>query len=116
MRKAVATIVSLALLGALAGESAAQGLTTDALMGRWCTEGGAYVFTPTTLTVLRADGGKTVDPIASIDIQGADIVVNWRTTRGGKTTFSKFADDRMEQLSATFDDGSKSKARAFHRC
>lgn len=115
MRKAVATIVSLAMLGALSGESDAQVLTTETLMGRWCTEGGAYLFTPTTLTVLRADGGKTVNPIASIDVQGTDIVVNWRG-KGGKTTFSNFAKDKMMQLPATFEDGSKSKGRAFHRC
>ena len=64
MRKAVATIVSLlavsaAMLGALASEGAAQELTNDSLMGRWCTEGGAYLVTPTTLTVLRTDGSKS---------------------------------------------------------
>jgi hypothetical protein len=117
MRNAVVTTMSLALLGALpAGEGAAQELKSDSLMGRWCTDGGAYVFTPTALTVMRADGSKTVNPIASIDIQGANIVVNWRTKKGGKTTFGNFAKDGMRQLPATFDDGSKSKDRAFHRC
>jgi hypothetical protein len=120
MRKARATTISLvgislALFGVLPGEGAAQELTNDSLMGRWCTEGGAYVFTPTALTVLRTDGGKIVNHIASIDIQGASIVVKWQG-KGGKTTFSKFEKDRMTQLPATFEDGSKSKPRAFHRC
>jgi len=77
--------------------------------------GGAYLVTPTTLTVLRTDGTKTEYHITSMDIQGANIVVNWRG-KNGKTTFSKFEKDRMEQLPARFDDGSKSKGRAFHRC
>ena len=116
MRNAAVMVMSLALLGALpSGEGAAQELKSDALMGRWCTEGGAYLVTPTMLTVLRTDGTKTVIHITSIDIQGANIVVNWQG-KHGKTTFSKFAKDRMEQLPATFDDGSKSKGRAFHRC
>jgi hypothetical protein len=116
MRNAAVMMMSLALLGASAGGGAAQELKSDALMGRWCTEGGAYVFTPASLTVLRTDGGKLVDPIASIDIEGTTIVVSWKTRKGGKTTFGKFAKDRMEQLPATYDDGSKSKGRAFHRC
>ena len=115
MRRSV-VVVSLALLGASADESAAQELKKDALMGRWCTEGGAYLFTPAELTVLRTDGGKTVDPIASIDIQGTSIVVSWKTRKGGKTTFGNFAKGRMEQLPATYDDGSKSKGRSLHRC
>jgi hypothetical protein len=65
--------------------------------------------------VLRTDGTKTEYHITSMDIQGANIVVNWRG-KNGKTTFSKFEKDRMEQLPARFDDGSKSKGRAFHRC
>ena len=115
MRKAV-VVVSLALLGASTDEGAAQELKSDALLGRWCTDGGAYLFTPTELTVLRSDGGKIVNPIASIDIQGANIVVSWRGKKGGKTTFGNFAEDRMMQLPATFDDGGKSTGRAFHRC
>ncbi len=115
MRKAVATIISLALLGVLAGEGAAQEVSTESLLGRWCTDGGAYVITRTTLIVLRADGGKTVNQITSIDVQGTNIVVHWRG-KGGKTTFSKFENDRMIQLPATFEDGTKSKGRAFHRC
>jgi len=116
MRNAAVMMMSLALLGALpSGKAAAQELKSDALMGRWCTEGGAYLVTPITLTVLRTDGTKTEYHITSIDIQGANVVVNWRG-KNGKTTFSKFEKDRMEQLPATFDDGSKSKGRAFHRC
>ena len=77
---------------------------------------GAYLFTPTELTVLRTDGGKTVNAIASIEVQGASIVVSWRGKNGGKTTFGNFAKDRMMQLPATHDDGSSSTGRAFHRC
>jgi len=116
MRNAAVMMMSLALLGALpAGQGLAEELKSDALMGRWCTDGGAYLVTPTTLTVLRTDGTKTVNHITSIDIQGADIVVNWQG-KNGRTTFSKFTKDRMEQLPATFEDGTKSKGRAFHRC
>jgi hypothetical protein len=95
-------------------------------MGRWCTDGGAYLFAPTTLTVLRTDGRKTVYHIASIDTQGSNVIVYWQGGsngannpnggKGTKTTFSNFESGHMMQLPLTFDDGSKSKARAFHRC
>jgi hypothetical protein len=127
MRKAVVTMLSLGVLGAVpAGEGAAQVLSTDSLMGRWCTDAGAYLFTPATLTVIRVDGGKVVYRIALIDIEDRNIVVYWQGGskvgananhgKGNKTTFSNFVNGGMEQLPATFDDGSKSSARSFHRC
>lgn len=134
MKHLIMATIALVLFGAMAGDGnaqganqvGAQGLTRNALLGKWCTDIGVYNFTPAQLIVTFSNGGSRTLNIQSIDVQPTTIVVNWledsnRATaaergKGSHTTFGKFSGNRMTQLSETYGDGQKSPERYFQRC
>lgn len=93
----------------------ARELTPDRLMGRSRADVGSYDFTPTEATVtIERTGKRQVLRIRSIEIKRRTIVVNW--VDGGRTSFGGFHGNSMTQLSESFDDGTLSPERKFHRC
>jgi len=122
---AALAMAALAMIG-LAGESGAQGLSSNAIMGRWCTEGSTYTFTARQLTVQFTNGAQRVLNITSIQVDGPRIVVNWAEDgdgqsaanrgQGSHTTFSQFQGGGMVQISEVRDDGKPTATRVFRRC
>jgi len=125
MRRGIVAIAALAMVG-LAGESGAQGLSSNTIMGRWCTEVGAYTFTPDKLTVTFSNGGQRVLNITSIQVDGPRIIVNFAEDgagqsaanrgQGSHTTFSQFGGGKMVQVSEVRDAGKETPTRMFKRC
>ena len=125
MRQGIGAIAALAILG-LAGESGAQGLSSNTIMGRWCTEVGSYTFTANRLTVNFTNGGQRVLQITSIQVDGPRIVVNFaedsntqsaaNSGQGSHTTFSQFSGGGMVQVSEVQDNGQPTPTRVFKRC
>jgi hypothetical protein len=117
--------IALAMVG-LAGESGAQGLSSNTILGRWCTEVGSYTFTTNRLTVNFTNGGQRVLNITSIQVDGPKIIVNFaedanvRTEanrgQGSHTTFSQFQGTGMVQVSEVQDNGVATPTRVFRRC
>jgi len=124
MRRVIVAF-GLAMVG-LAGEACAQGLSSNAILGRWCTEVGSYTFTANRLTVDFTNGGQRVLQITSIQVDGPRIIVNFaedanvRTEanrgQGSHTTFSQFSGGGMVQVSEVQDDGRTTPTRVFRRC
>jgi hypothetical protein len=126
MGKCITVISALAVLGVLGGESEAQALSSEMLMGRWCSNGGSYFFTPNRATITLSNGNQHVLHIRSIRIEGPNIIVTWQEDanirvqanrgKGSETTFTQFTGGSLVQSSMKLPDGTSSPNRPFHRC
>ena len=107
--------VAALAIGSLFNAASAQILTHDTLMGRWCTTGLTYTFSPSAITVTRTDGQSWVLPVSKIDVTPHMIVVTWRTAspphEEKSTQFSEFTGSTMVQLA-----NAAGPRRDFRRC
>lgn len=96
--------------------TALQKLTTESLMGRWCSDTLVYSFTPQKLTVTFLDGRpQRILRIKDIEIRDNRIEVSWDLdTRRHDTAFIDFAPNSMAQEPNI--GGDKGPRRDFHRC
>ena len=99
---------------------AAEALTADVLLGRWCGDTTNYIFTGTELTVQFHTGGTRVLRIDHIKTGDGWIDVHWEGKRpdgsSNNTVFTDFSPERDVMFQAANVGGDKGPRRRFRRC
>lgn len=99
--------------------AAAEDLSIDDLIGKWCGDVTNYTFSRTQLTVTPLHGYRlahnTVWKIARVEGSSDQIDVYWGSAPGDFTRF-EFSDDKRQLIQVQETEGDKGPRRVFHRC
>jgi hypothetical protein len=109
-------VLGLIAVGSLwSTPAAAQNLTIDKLLGRWCGTESDYTFTRDRLIVEFPDKGpsRTLE-IARVETSNTWIDVYWKPS--GNTVFTDFSADGREMAQAQNTEGDMGPRRPFKRC
>lgn len=110
-------LAALAMLALPSTSTAADDLSMNDLVGRWCGTVSDYTFTPTQLTVTLHSGEEgRVLAIEKVEANATEIEITWKPPVVGSTAFNKFSADKRQMSQMANDGGDNGPQREFHRC
>ena len=98
---------------------AAEDLSINTLLGRWCGPTADYTFSRTELRVALHNKNRTLThgPVLVIqDVETGDGWINVKWKNAGNTVFWKFSDDGKQMFQHANESGDHGPEQRFHRC
>ena len=118
-RSVAIVLLTFAMLAIAPCAIAAEDLSIDTLLGRWCGPTADYTFSRTKLNVELHDRGRSLKhgPVLTIQkVETGDGWINLEWKNAGNTVFWKFSDDGQEMFQHANETGDHGPEMKFHRC
>jgi len=113
-----ALVAGLAL--AMVSQAAAEKVSVEDLLGKWCGETSNYTFSRKSLTVMFHAGGQRVLEVDRFETGEGWINVFWKEKRAdglvSNTVFTEFSPDRNVMHQSANKEGDMGPKRRFRRC